>query len=273
MSKMTSPIDATQTQSVRRRAFRQYSKAFSTFGTSVAAVTLLSLIGCASDRFCGSCPDECPEACTTDCLPKTVGQSMPVAMVADWQKCVEAIPNDAVPAPPGTYLEAWRAAQVTRAQQQKWVITRNEWFDRGDQLSPDGLKHIARLSDALKLSPNWVVIENEPMLLASDEEYADATKRIEELHNRRRVVVVEHLAGLGIPDADQWVVFADDRSVGVRGVEAPTVFNRMFQGSGRRSRGGMGRGGFGSGNSGAGFGGGGGFGGGYGGGMGGGGMF
>ncbi|MDG2223955.1 MAG: hypothetical protein P8L85_21420 [Rubripirellula sp.] len=254
-----------------------------TGSTLLLAVVLLS--GCATDRACKqSCPDGCPEICATDCLPETMGEAPPKVMLADWQRCVEPLPNDAVPAPPGTYVTAWREAQWAGALQRHWVITLNEWFSGGDQLSPDGSQHLGRIANAMLETPNWVVIEKQPVQLHRDEAYDEAIQRIEQLQERRRQVVVDGLARSGIADADRWVIFREDRSVGVRGIEAPQIFNRQFQGSGRGNRGRGGRGGFGGGGfggggfggggfGGGGFGGGGFGGGGFGGGLGGGGIF
>jgi len=244
----------------------------------VAASCLIIVAGCATDRRATQCaPDGCPDACMVDCLPETAGQAPPGATLASWERCVEPIPKDAVPAPPGTYLAAWREATRGAALQRHWVITRNEWFSGGEQLSPEGIQHVDRIASAMMETPNWVVIESQPVQLRGDESYDDALRRIEILHQDRRNVVIEQLASGGVVGAEEWVIFAEDRSVGVRGIESPQIFNRQFQqNNGRRgNRGGLGRGGFGGG-LGGGFGGGGfggGLGGGFGGGFGGGGFF
>ncbi len=238
------------------------------FTGSVMLLAVVLLSGCATDRACKqSCPDECPEICATACLPKTMGEAPPKVMLADWQRCVEPLPNEAVPAPPGTYVTAWREAQWAGALQRLSVITRNEWFSGGDQLSPDGSQHLSRIANAMLKTPNWVVIEEQPVQLRRDESYDEAIQRIEQLQERRRLVVVDGLARSGVADADQWVIFRKDRGLGVRGIEAPQIYNRQFQGSrmgnrGRGGRGGFGGGGFGGGGFGGGGFGGGGFGGG-----------
>jgi len=213
---------------------------------SLLTVTLLG--GCATDQArVQSCPDGWPEACQTDCLPKTAGQAPPNVTLADWQRCVEPIPHDAIPAPPGTYLNAWREAHRAGASHHHWMISRDEWFAGGDQLSPNGLQHVSKIAAAMHETPQWVVIETEPVLLEPKESYEEALQRIEQLHDRRRLVVVERLVNDGAVDADRWVIFAEDRGVGVRGIEAPQIFNGQFQGFGIGNRGGGGRGGFGGG--------------------------
>ena len=209
--------------------------------------SVVTITGCASHPYRANCSDQCVDVCESDCLPKTIGQAAPGATIADWQRCVEKVPDEAVPVPAGTYLAAWREAQSAGAQQRHWVIPRNEWFSQGDQLSPDGLRHLDRVSATMAERPNWVVVETEPVQLERDETYDEALERIEQLQTRRRQVVVDRLVAAGIPDAEQWVIFAEDRNVGVRGIEAPQIFNRQFQTGGRGNRGGVGRGGFGGG--------------------------
>ena len=99
------------------------------------------------------------------------------------------------------------------------------------------------------------MIENEPVALEMGESYDEAVESNQQLQVDRRNAVVTALAEAGVPDADQWVVFADDRTVGVRGIEAPQVFNGQLGGIGM-GRGGMGRGGMGMGGMGMGMGGG-----------------
>jgi hypothetical protein len=232
-------------------------------GVPTLWLALITLTGCATDQVCKqSCPDACPPACATNCLPETAGQAEPAVTLADWQRCVEPLPKDAVPAPPGTYVAAWREAHWAGALQQHRVITRNEWFAGGDQLSPEGIQHINRITALMMETPNWVVIETQPVQLERDETYEESLQRIERLQVRRRQVVVDALVQAGVVEADRWVIFAEDRSVGVRGIEAPQIFNRQFQGVGRGNRGAGGNNGFGGGGFGGGGFGGGGFGGG-----------
>ena len=233
--------------------------------------------GCAGNRG-GICHNEDP--CLA-CLPKSHAQVPPQAAVVDTQKCVERLPKDAVQVPAGTYVQHWRSAMSSGAQQQQWVVSRNEWFDGGSQLGPKGQQHVNRIAESLRMQPCLVVIETEPIALQPGGSYDDALRFNEKLQEERKAAVVNALVEVGNADAADWVVFADDRSVGVRGIEAPVIFNGQFGGGGGRGnmggRGGMGGGGFGGGGmGGGGFGGGGmggGMGGGFGGGGGGGGIF
>ena len=243
---------------------------------SITAV-LVGLIGlcagCAGVRA-SICYDE--ESCQA-CLPYSHAEVPPKAGVVDTQKCVERLPKDAVPVPAGAYVRNWRGAMSNGAQQQQWVISRNAWFDGGSQLGPKGQTHVNRIAENLKMQPCWVVIETEPVALQPGGSYDDALLFNETLQAERKAAVVNALAEVGNEDAADWVVFADDRSVGVRGIEAPIIFNGQFGGGGG-NQGGVGRGGgggFGGGLGGGGMGGGGmgGGGGGFGGGGGGGGIF
>jgi hypothetical protein len=231
--------------------------------------------GCAGGLSSLTSRKDCAADCQGDCLPQDVTDVPPAASLTSAHRCVDTIPRDAVPAPVGTYVNHWRTAMSEGAQQQHWYISRNEWFDGGNQLGPEGQKHVDRIAQCLLTSPNMVVLETEPVALSLGEDYEDAVEENRQLQTDRRNAVVAALAQSGVPDAEQWVVFADDRSVGVRGVEAPQVFNSQFGGmGGNRGRLGQGQGGIGGGIGGGGIGGfgGGGIGGGLGGGFGGGGF-
>jgi len=192
------------------------------------------------------------------CVPVSTSHLPPAAGIDVAHRCTDRLPNDAVPAPAGTYVSQWRGAMSYGAQQQHWVVTRNEWFDGGSQLGPKGLQHMQRIAQCHLAEPHVVVIETEPVALEMQQSYEDALQSNQRLQLDRRNVVVAALDNAGVPDADQWVVFAEDRSVGVRGIEAPQVFNSQFGGGGRGNRGGIGRGqgGMGGGGMGGGLGGG-----------------
>lgn len=210
-----------------------------------------------------ACP--CGQA---SCLPISRSNVSPAAGIDVAQRCTDRLPKDAVPAPAGAYVSQWRGVMSYGAQEQHWVVTRNEWFDGGSQLGPKGQQHVQRIAQCHLAEPHLVVIETEPVALEMQQSYEDALQSNQRLQLDRRNVVVTALANAGVPDADQWVVFAEDNTVGVRGIEAPQVFNSQFGGGGRGNRGGIGRG---QGGMGGGMGGGG-MGGGLGGGMGGGGF-
>ncbi|MEC8557707.1 MAG: hypothetical protein VXZ82_22115 [Planctomycetota bacterium] len=229
-------------------------------GQLLCLAALVLLVGCAANKVCRTSPDYCPDYGAVSCLPSTAGAATPGATLANWQRCAEEMPAEAVPAPPGAYVTAWRESQWAGAKQSEWVIPRNEWFSGGDQLGPDGINHVDRLTGVMLQDPNWIVLEAEPVALKQGESYEEALQRTADLQANRRDLVVRHLMAGGVTDAADWVIFAEDRSIGVRGIEAPIIFNRQFQGFGQGNRGGgrrgRGQGGFGGG-LGGGFGGGG----------------
>ncbi len=225
-------------------------------------------MGCSvTGKKCG-----CTNGCHGEsCIPHTASEVPANAEVNHVERCVDLLPCSSIPAPTGTYLGQWRGAMADQAQQQHWVITRNEWFDGGNQLGPEGRTHVVRIAQCMTMEPNFVIIESEPLAIAPRQTYEAALLENQQLQNERRTVVIQALAEAGVMNAEEWVVFGEDRSVGVHGIEAPIIFNRQFNGGGVGNRGGLGRGignggGFGGGFGGLGGFGGGGFGGGFGGG-------
>lgn len=169
----------------------------------------------------------------------------------------------AVPAPPGTYVNGWNDAMICSARRHDFVISRHEWFSGGGQLGPEGRLHVTRIAEALPQRTEHVIIEAEPTELRGDETLDEALARTAGLNEQRRSDVVAMLIHHGVLDAEQRVILAPVDRVGVRGIEAPRVYNQLLQG-GFGGRGGQRGGGFGGGGGGGGFGrGGGGFGGGF----------
>lgn len=167
----------------------------------------------------------------------------------------------AVPAPPGTYVNGWNDAMICSARRHDFVISRHEWFSGGDQLGPEGRQHVAKLAEVLPRVPDHVIIEAEPTELRSNESIDEALARTAGLNEQRRQDVVQALTDQGVPDAELRVSLAPIDRVGVRGIEAPQVYNQIFMGGfGQGNRGGNGFGGgggrFGGGGIGGGFGGG-----------------
>lgn len=173
---------------------------------------------------------------------------------------------DAIPAPPGTYVNGWNDAMICSARNQEYVVSRHEWFSGGEQLGPDGRKHVQRLAQSLATHDGYVFIEEEPVDIQSRETYDEALIRTQTLNEHRGQVVASELQELGIADAHQRVIIGPLDRVGIRGVESPRVYNQILFGGGRggglmggagMGMGGMGMGGMGGGGMGGGFGGGG----------------
>lgn len=164
--------------------------------------------------------------------------------------------EDAIPAPPGTQVRAWNDAMICSARQSQYVISRHEWFSGGEQLGPEGRAHVRQLAHTMLGNSEQIVVEVEPTELLSGESLDEALTRTGKLNETRQQAVVVALETAGVPDAQQRVVIDDLDRVGVRGVEAPRVYNRLM-GAGRGGQGQGGRVGMGN-NNGGGMGGGGG---------------
>jgi len=218
---------------------------------------MIGSLGCATDTSHMQTCEDCRSNDNPRCLPRSHSQDPPNAALVGVQRCVEPLPKDGVPVPAGAYVQQWRESMVEGAQQRHWFIDRNEWFDGGSELGPEGRKHVSRIAEAMTMQPDWVIIETEPVSIELGESYEEALMRQQRLQEERWNVVVMFLSQAGNQNAAEWVVFGDERPVGVRGIEAPMIFNRQFM-NGGGNRGGMGRGvGGGGGFGGGGFGGGG----------------
>ena len=221
------------------------------YATAACVAWATTMAGCASPALLDS-------DCQQNCLPTMSIDAPAVAGIAKVDRCVQPIDPDVIQAPNGTYMNHWREMMSSTAHDERWVIERNEWFDGGQSLGPKGLDHVKRLAQTFAQQPRWIALENAAVVLEADEPYADALARTHQLNAERRNEIVRQLAECGVVDAEPWVVFVEDRTVGVRGIEAPNVFNQQFLGGqGTGNRGGAGRGGFGGGIGGGGIGGGG----------------
>jgi hypothetical protein len=136
----------------------------------------------------------------------------------------------AVPAPPGTYVNQWNDAMICSARQQQLLISRHEWFSGGNALGPEGREHVLQLSELMKSSGYLITIELEPVQLDYDETFEEATARTIQLNEQRREVVVQLMNDSGVADAYQRVVLLPSNAVGVRGVEAPRIYNGLLFG-------------------------------------------
>lgn len=95
--------------------------------TLMVLMSMLNLTGCAlTDSRQRLSDNSCTQGCQSSCLPETNGSSPPTVKMAAWERCVDPMPLDAVPAPVGTYVQAWQQAQSAAAGQNHWVIERNE---------------------------------------------------------------------------------------------------------------------------------------------------
>ncbi|MEZ6066739.1 MAG: hypothetical protein R3B90_13770 [Planctomycetaceae bacterium] len=167
----------------------------------------------------------------------------------------------AEPAPLGTYTHMWHTAQIEAAAASFFVVSRHEWFDHGDELGPEGLRHVIQLADELGRRRETVVVEAAEVELGYQLTLAEATEAADDLNRRRRDRVAVALLNAGLVDAEERVIVSPIDRVGVRGAEAQRVYNQQFFGGFGGTRGGFGgggqggRGGFGGGGLGGGGGG------------------
>jgi hypothetical protein len=73
------------------------------------------------------------------------------------------------------------------------------------------------------------VVESADVHIARGQEIEAAVTATEELNEQRRQHVVQQLLAQGVVDADLRVVVEPVDRVGVRGIEAPRVYNGLFQ--------------------------------------------
>jgi uncharacterized membrane protein YgcG len=163
------------------------------------------------------------------------------------------IPSGAIPRVPGLFLNQINVGQQDRAQAEKLVVYKHEWYLEKTEPGPAGRRHLASIRQMLDCVPkNWpVVIEPvEP----EDEEVVsfEATRKLNEA---RRQKVVDVLVAQGYPRANERVIIGYPTAEGLYGDPAALIGGRyIFTQSGLGVGGGGG--GFGGGFGGGGFGGG-----------------
>lgn len=138
------------------------------------------------------------------------------------------IPCGAIPRPAGVYNCEWQTAEIARAAQDKFVIHRDEWYQGGSTLGPDGRRHITWLAGQLPQVSS-------PVIIATDED--------ESLNAPRRKAVIDALTLLGIPDAGTRVILGYSEAEGMYGPDAVRAGNARL---GATTAGGQGGGGYGA---------------------------
>jgi len=183
---------------------------------------------------------------TVSCLPYTSIREAPQAQIVASERCVEHLPLSATPAPIGTYVQSWNDVMVHEGETHQYFLTRNLWFNGSTELGPEGRERVGQLAELLKVSPQPIWVEEEPLALLPNQTYDQASDALRTLNQRRRETLVQAFAEQGVLHANELVVLQTDRSVGVRGIESPLIYNRQYSdGMNGMGRGGMGRGGLG----------------------------
>jgi hypothetical protein len=120
---------------------------------------------------------------------------------------------NAIPAPPGTYICQWTAAEATRAEADKFVFYQYEWQRDQPQLGPFGQRHAAQIAERLACVPYSVVIEPS----------GDAT-----LDESRRLAIAQAVACEGRSVPLERIVVGHSRAEPLYSQEAPGIARGMF---------------------------------------------
>lgn len=118
-----------------------------------------------------------------------------------WARHPRHQPPVIMPAPLGSYVNAWETAQRFRAEEDDFVIYLNEWH-LGAQLGPYGQYHLHQIARRLPGVPFPVKIQPSP----------DET-----INTERRALVITLLSQAGVPNAESRVVVALPHAEGLRG--------------------------------------------------------
>jgi hypothetical protein len=156
------------------------------------------------------------------------------------------IPKGAITPPYGTHLNTILNGQHQRAEAEKLVIYKHEWYMGGTEPGPDGRRHLAAIHQMLTCAPpNWPVVI-EPVEPEELEEVSAKTAL--ELNETRRRHVVEYLLAQGDPQANERVILGYPTAEGLYGDPAGLLGTRyIFSQSGFGGGGGGGLGGGGGG--------------------------
>jgi hypothetical protein len=119
----------------------------------------------------------------------------------------------AIPAPPGTYVCQWTAAEATRAEADKFVFYQYEWERDKAQLGPFGQRHAAQVAERLPCVPYPVVIE------PSDDGKLDES---------RRLAILQALACEGKSVPLERIVVGHGEAEPLYAQEAPAIYRGMF---------------------------------------------
>lgn len=179
-------------------------------------------------------------AALQDCPPEVVRPQRGAVAVAEPKYRQDRIPHAAIPAAVGTAVNSWESAMICESQSQQQILSRHSWYAAGAIPGPEGRRRIEQFSEQMRDSTGLLVLEAEPVQPEYDEGVEEAIQRTDDLNSQRRAWVVGQLAAAGVVNAEQRVVFSSERPVGIRGIEAPRVYNTLAGGGFGQGRGGGG---------------------------------
>jgi hypothetical protein len=142
----------------------------------------------------------------------------------DHDRCA-TIPQGAIPAPLGTYVNGFERWQTAKANADDFVIYKHEWLCAGIELGPYGTYHLGQIIRRLPEVPFPVLIEYEAPQAVSE---------------ARRKLIVARLSMAGISDAERRVQVGFPEAGGLYGEEAPRIFLQMITNQGQNNQSGQG---------------------------------
>ena len=130
------------------------------------------------------------------------------------------------PFPLGQVTDAHWETQQANAEASDFVFYDHEFVGETEKLAPGAKKHLMSVALRLEHVPFPVVIEQ------------SQHNRKPELDKRRRKMIVEQLARIGVEDAERRVVIAGALAAGITSIEADEAYQDAIQsnyeGAGRR---------------------------------------
>jgi uncharacterized membrane protein YgcG len=184
----------------------------------------------------------------------TVGSSAALLALAGLAGCA---PNKYAehPSPLGSTVDPFFMKQEENAEASNFVIHEHEFQGDSARLNEAGQDHVKQIARRLEGVPFPVIVARSKITAKEDSSYGYPVHANEELDLKRRAVIVEALAAMGVTDAERRVVVGPYLTFPYQDSEAEGAYTRGIMGAG--GLGGGGGGGFGGG--GGGFGGGGAF--------------
>ncbi len=154
--------------------------------------------------------------------------------IRDWHYkehlCAPTVPLEATPVPIGTSLNDYKHLHRVAAVEE-FVIFQREWYQGGNQLGPEGRRHLNLMIEIIGAFANPIIIEPQDVIIGADETIDDAMERVRALNEFRRQYIIAELTNAGVPSAEKRVLIGRPRSEGLSGDEAVRTF-RQIQSSG-----------------------------------------
>jgi uncharacterized membrane protein YgcG len=160
------------------------------------------------------------------------------------------------PSPLGSTVDPFFMKQEENAEASNFVIHEHEFQGDSARLNEAGQDHVKQIAKRLEGVPFPVIVARSKITAKDDTSYGYPVHANEELDLKRRTVVVEALAAMGVADAERRVVVGPYLTFPYQDAEAEGAYFRGIIAAGAGGGGGGGGGGgFGGGGGGGGGGG------------------